>query len=249
MANVAANVAAALKAQGGPSPVSLLELLMISGDYFFASDMAIGVPSAIQSAAGGAGSGIVRGPRSVPGLAQLPAGAVAFAPWLIDAPQWTFAGTLTTQTATATIQNVSGDSAQRDQSLLFSEEELWGALFIYRLWHPGLETALVTVVGNVSDAEAEDTTMELTLRDFGNWSEIKAPDCLIGVNCGLTFGSEACGSLSSTPCQNTWGTCTQSNRFKGLVTQWDSSVQSVPTTGQGTAQPVPTIEINLRRQG
>jgi hypothetical protein len=246
MANVPANVAAAARALGGPSVVSLLELLMISGDYLFVADLPLLAPSAIQAAGGGAGT-MRHG--NIPGLPPAPAGMVAFAPWLMDPPQWSLCGTTTTQTATAVVQNVSGDRVQRDQSLLFNAEELWGAMFVYRLWHAGLETSLLTVVGNVSDAEAEDNDLSLTLRDFGNWSEIKAPDCMIGPICGLTFGSQACGSTSPTPCQYTWGSCSQQNRFKGIVNQWSTDVTQVPATGQGTAQPIPTIEINLRRQG
>ena len=243
MANIPPYVASELQAEGIVNPVSLLELQTVAGQRVYLADAPIPVPSLLSRFDP---PGAMLNVPWNPGFA-VPPGSVAFMPWLIDAPQFTFTASLATITANATFQNLSGNTVQRDGSLLFNSQELWGALFVYRLWLAASEYALVTVVGNVSDAEADEEKIALSLRGFSNWSEIKAPDCTIGVNCGNVFGSQQCGSTSPTPCQNTYGSCSQLNRFKGLVTQWDSQITSVPPTGLGTAQPIPNVQINLRR--
>ncbi len=250
MPNVTGNVAMHLLAEGGLVPVSLLELQLIDGSRHFISDAPVTlVPLLAQFDAFSFNPRYSRPNNNVRGVpgdnaadSQTP---VFFHPWLTRPPAWGFTGTLATATSDASFQNVSGDTVNRSHSLLFSTSDMWGALFIYRLWLAAAETALITVIGKVDDATVDGDELDLTLSDIGNWSQIKAPDCTIDVSCGNIFGSPQCGSVSPTPCQNSYGSCTQINRFKGVVTQWSDSVVSI-ANASGVAQPVPPFSINLQ---
>jgi hypothetical protein len=147
-----------------------------------------------------------------------------------------------TDTASVTIQNISGNTVQRDAARAFTRQELIGALAIIRIWRGDAETALLTFVGNVKDVDLDDKSLVLDIDGFGNWSAIAVPSYDIDTACPLTFASPACGSTSPTPCDQTYGTCSQINRFAGVLVQWLSETPDVQI-----AQPVPTNTFNNRR--
>jgi hypothetical protein len=94
----------------------------------------------------------------------------------------------------------------------------------------------------VKEVQIGDTSMVLQIEGFGNYSAIDAPSYDIDVTCPLTFGSTACGSTSSTPCDQTFGNCSQKNRFAGVIAEWLTEVPN-----QQLAQPAPTNNFNPRR--
>lgn len=174
--------------------------------------------------------------------------SVMFGNGLLEAPQFKATGTVATSTSAATIENVSGDTVQRANSVFFAANELWGAYFIFQLWHPAQMVSKILVQGNVLDAEDNGDSLRLTLRTSSNWSEVQACNDLIGPNCNLTWGTPQCGSTASTPCNNDWGSCTSQNRFKGVVPQWDEgAISTLPAVSY--AQPAPLVGINSRRMG
>jgi hypothetical protein len=248
--NVPASAAVTMMADGGLTPLNLLELQLVNGTRLYIADGPISVVPLLAQFDGGS-MPVSPYQRPYPQVAPPSylndaATPVFFQPWLTKAPEFAFAGTLATATADASFQNVSGDTVNRANSLLFSTADMWGALFVYRLWQPAPENALVAVVGKVDDATVDGDNLDLTLSDFCNWSQIKAPDCTIDVSCGNIFGSPQCGSTSPMPCQNSYGSCTSLNRFKGVIVQWNSGVTSV-STATGVAQPIPPFSITICR--
>lgn len=173
-------------------------------------------------------------------------GTVDYQGWIMGAPRFTLTGTTQTNTGTIQVQNKSGNTVTRDAATAFSQQEFIGALVVYRLWRADSEAAIFTFIGNVSAVEIDDDTMTLTLEGFGNWSAILAPAVNIDPTCGLYFGSGECGSTSSTPCQNTYGTCTSIERFKGVIAAWDWASQAAITLVQ-IAQPPPVVVHNPAR--
>jgi hypothetical protein len=169
----------------------------------------------------------------------------AFLPLLLDPPAFSVTCDLVTQTASATIDNLGGDTVNRTNSALFTAQDLWGSLFVYRIYDPALEYAKFTQIGTVEDASIDDDHLSLQLSSWLNFSKIAAPDCQINNNCQNVFGSPQCGSTSSVNCLNSYGSCSQINRFKGLITQWNSGVYTV-STNAGFAQPTPLISYNGR---
>ena len=121
------------------------------------------------------------------------------------------------------------------------------ALVYYRLWSIDCEYSLFDFQGNVDDAEvaADGDSMTLSLEGFCAWSKIKTPLFQIGVGCGLTFGSSQCGSTAATPCNNSYGTCSSTNRFNGIVLEWNGAQLDYTQT----VQPAPLRLYNPRLAG
>jgi hypothetical protein len=161
--------------------------------------------------------------------------------WLMDS---LFAenGSTETDTAQFTVQNLSGNTVQRDAMMAFTTTELIGALVVARIWNGAAMTPLFTFIGSVTEVEPDENSMTLHVEGFGNWSSIQAPAYNIDVACPLNFGSVACGSTSPTPCDQTYGNCSSINRFAGVVTQWD-----IDTPDVQIAQPAPANTFNPQR--
>lgn len=240
-----------MRAQGGSVPVSLLELQTISGQRYYFAENAIIAPSILSAFDwyhGGslAPHSIVTG-GPVPPMSTLAAEYtnVTFQDWLAVAPKFPETASLITSSSDCSVQNLSGNTVQRDGTRIFARQQLWGALFVYRLYNAAAEFALTTHIGNVSDIPSVGDTLDLTLRSWFNFSEIKAPEVSIDNNsCGNVFGSKQCGSTASFPCQNSYGSCTSLSRFKGIVTEWNNSAITQPIA---IAQQAPNVDLNLRR--
>ena len=163
--------------------------------------------------------------------------------WLIDKQRFQLFGSTQTDTGTLSVQNLSGNTVQRDVALAYARNEFIGAFVYYRLWRADAEFAIFQFMGNVVDADIDEQVMDLTLEGFGNYSAIRAPAYAIDVACPLFFGSMACGSTAATPCQQSYGTCSSIERFAGAVVQWDFSNGIAPLVQ--IAQPPPVASANL----
>jgi hypothetical protein len=251
MGNVPANVAATSLAEGGIASASLLEIQTISGTRgYFSNRPLMEIP--LVAAFDPAGitwrplAGIAspfQGMTVTPESGSPSTTPVKFIPWLTEPPEFKVTCDLVTQTATATLQNISGDTLYRTNTMGFVKQDIWGALFIFRIWDAANEYADFTQIGVVQDVEVDDTSMELSLATWLDFSKIAAPDCQINNSCQNVFGSQQCGSTSDTNCLNSYGNCSQLNRFKGLITQWNSGVYTV-TAQAGIAQPAPNLSYN-----
>ena len=152
---------------------------------------------------------------------MLQGSTIRYLDWLAAPAQFRFFGSTQTDTATIVVQNISGNTVTRDAATIFTKDELIGALVFCRVLRGDSEEALLSFQGNVVNVEPDETTMTLSLESFGNWSAVPAPTYNIDVTCPLSFGSTACGSTSPTPCDQTYGTCSQIHRFAGVIIQWD----------------------------
>ncbi len=206
LAAAAASLAVALSGSAGHAITAIY-----SGDSVYASSASVGI--------------VVN--TSLPST-------VTFLPWIASPPSFHSYGTTQTTTASMSIQNVSGDTVQRDASLVMLRDELTNAIFFYRLYKADCEVDVVRVMGYVADPEidADGEKLTMNLKGYSNWSEIDAPDSEIGVSCGLQFGSMACGSTSPTPCNNSYGTCTSIERYKGVITEWSGAELNYAQTVQ-----------------
>jgi hypothetical protein len=169
--------------------------------------------------------------------------AIEFKPWLIGAPVYHEYRSTQTDTAQCEVQNLSGDTIYRDVAKFFSANELTGALFLSRIWSVESESALYTFIGKMEEPEITDESLSLHANSIKNWSAVKAPPYHIGETCGLDFGSIACGSTATTPCNQSYGTCSAIERFQGVITQWNGS----PINYTQISQPAQTVELNNKR--
>jgi hypothetical protein len=184
-----------LAASGLVAPRTLVEVQTAAGDLYLWSEHKGLYPSAIN---GG-------------GIAQ-------YLDWLVGQQKFTLFGTTQTDTATISVQNISGNTVQRDIAMAFSRVEFIGAFVYARIWRGDSMAALLT------------------------YSAVRAPAYDIDKSCPLLFGSVACGSTSPTPCDQSYGGCLSINRFAGAVTQWDDECSNVEM-----AQPAPAVFYNTGR--
>ena len=244
MANVLpAAVKAAMKASGGPAPVSLFELLTTGGALYTWSDASVSAISVLSTPYGG--STVVRRAQpplqGEPGVPELPIGnvqPVPFLPWIVKPPVFTEYKSTQTSTFTVSIQNISGDTVRRDAAQIFNNQALLGALVYFRIWRLDCQDSIFDFQGNVDDVDidAGGDSMDISGEGSFAWSKIQTPSVQIGPSCGNTFGTIECGSTASTPCNNSYGTCTSLERFKGVITEWTGA--AISTTQYAQPQPL-----------
>jgi len=222
MAGLPRGVTGPMSASGGCAPVSLVEIRTLSGNTYFLSEQR------------GIWNSIINGTTEN-----------EYQDWLVGQQQFHETGTTATDTASLSIQNLSGNTVERDMALAYAKNEFVGAFVYYRLWRADAETAIFTFTGNVTDADIDENVMDLSVEGFGNYSAVKVPSYDIDVSCPLFFGSEACGSTSPTPCNQSYGDCSSIERFAGIVVQWNFSNSSAPLVQ--IAQPAPAVSYNPAR--
>lgn len=222
MLNLPTGVTGPMSASGGCAPVSLVEVRTVSVNTYFWSEQR------------GIWNSIINGTPTN-----------QYLDWLVGEQQFQLHGSTQTDTGTLSVQNMSGNTVERDIAVTYSRNEFIGAFVYYRLWRADAEVSIFTFMGNIVDADIDEQTMDLSIEGFGNYSAIKAPSYSIDVSCPLVFGSMACASTSPTPCQQSYGTCTSIERFAGVVVQWDFSDGIAPLVQ--IAQPVPAVSYNPAR--
>ena len=230
-----AAVKARLAASGSGAAVSLLEVLTVTNDYYAWSDSDIKAAGALPV------------PTLVAGVLTLVYQIPYFKPWLLSAGPFKRSSNTTTSSGQVTVQNLSGDRVRRDISTIFSQKAIVGALVYFRVWLADAEFATYSFAGSVesADIEADGSAMTLQLEGIANWAKIDAPYKDIGVSCPLSFGSVECGSTSGTPCDNSYGSCTSTERFQGFLSQWAGATLN---TNQ-YVQPAPLRLSNTRVGG
>lgn len=206
-----------------PAPIGVGEQVTIAGNTCAAANGSWTIAGVLSPSSylvdmptwGGSGSG-TGGTSSTAG-----GGNVDYKGWIVGQPKFTITGTTQTDTGSIDIQNYSGNTVTRDVATAFSMEEFIGAFIYFRLWRADAEYAVFTFMGTVGEVDLNEDKMTLSLEGFCNWSACIAPSADIDATCPLTFGSVECGSINPTPCQNTFGTCTSIERFKGVIAAWD----------------------------
>jgi hypothetical protein len=200
-------------------PIVLIEILTRSGVALFISEQKTQAPT------------------------WLTTGFAVYQPWLSSAVRIKEYRSSQTSTANFDIQNLSGDTVMRDMARTFSMHELTGAIVSVRLWNVVEETEKKRFLGKMMEPADNGDTFACSLQGFDNWSMIKAPPFRIGETCGLDFGSVACGSTSSTPCNQSYGTCSAKERFQGVIIQWNGA----PLDYKQIVQPAQSVQLNLQR--
>ena len=150
MQSYLAQVAARQLASGGAAGISLLELQTIAGNRYYWSDAKLAAPSELAVFDNPV---IIRRTAETPNAPPPP--NVQFVPWILTPPSFHSFRSTQTATGTVVIQNVTGDTVRRDAAQIFSQFELLGSLFIYRLWLTDCEFATDVVQGTVDEVVIE----------------------------------------------------------------------------------------------
>lgn len=182
------------------APADLLDVQLPSGEVLYWANRRINAPSVIVADGGQQNND--------------------YLPWLIGVPSFNLVGNMDADTAQFEVQNVTGNSMQRDFERLMQRSVMNGALFVYRLWQAGAEYAWLEVHGTFELGSA-GITAELDGKDLVNASSEDMPEFNYGEICPLEYGEERCGATDATPCQNTFQTCRVPERALVVLTDFE----------------------------
>jgi hypothetical protein len=174
-------------AHGAIAGVHLLDVRDINGNVYYWASRKTSAPSVIVAAGGSASN--------------------AYKPWILNVGKWTFNASMETDSGSLTLQNLSGDTLQRDFEKIARATVLKGAFAVYRYWHAAAEWASIEVHGSVSVDDRNPAEVKLTMKQLPDTNSDIAPASTYGEICPWRWGSDQCGSTAATPCKQTFLTC------------------------------------------
>jgi len=181
---------AELRKQAGFSPIILLDIQTADSSTFFWSDFEGSYPSIIV------------------------AGTQFYSPWVKSAGPFKRTRDLSTDTADLVIQNLSGNSIDRDAARALQQHEFEGALCIVRLFHPFFFDVIDQFYYSLTEqSPAEDEATFRLLQLFDTVQFDVAADIQADV-CTHRFKEPACGSTgSATVCLKRFVDCNDATRL------------------------------------
>ena len=128
-----------------------------------------------------------------------------------------------TDAGDVTVENVGGNSVERDVATALRDRELAGALAVLRIYDNGTEEVLIEVHGYFADPDVTETEVTLRLRQLGDPNRLNVPDRDYCEQCDVpVYKGVECGSTSSeAACDRTYANCTVrgvAHHFPGIVT-------------------------------
>jgi hypothetical protein len=159
--------------QQGFGLVTLLDIETLDGSTYFWSDF------------GGAY------PRAVDGVSQI------YKAWVRGWESLQRTRDVATDGGTITLQNLSGNTIDRDVAGIIKAHELEGALCTARLWKPLADQVKYTFIGQLSEASPDEASATFSLRDIFDFTDQKIPGRMQSAQCGLIYKGARCGSVSA----------------------------------------------------
>lgn len=194
-----ANMKAAMKLHNRAGIIVLADLELRDGSHYFWSTHAGKYPSVL-----GAG------------------GDVDYSPWVISAGPFTLTRSLRADAGDLVIQNISGNSIERDAGQIFKAKELEGAVAVVRYWNSLAAEAYFSFYGRVTGPKRERTQITMQVKQLMDANPLQINIDTYSENCTLLYKGTRCGSTSAeTSCDKTIPQCDvrlARARFNGIPT-------------------------------
>jgi hypothetical protein len=185
----------------GVAPVGLLDILTVDGTCFHWAQTSITAPPAL-----------------------LPEGAsdavVQYLPYLLNLDRFKNARSMQADTGTIDVQNISGNTIERDVETALVAHTFEGALFVLREWYPEAEAAGKQMRGRLSLDSITETDATFTAAQLFNPSSYETPQYVLSETCQWRYASIPCGADGTNPCNNTFSTCRVPERFFGVLNEF-----------------------------
>jgi hypothetical protein len=178
---------------------------------------------------------------NAPCVLGLAGATVPYLPWILSVPEWKFYRSMQTDMGVIEMQNISGDTLQRDFEKIMRASALEGAMFVYREWHADAEEASKEIHGTLSVNDSDPEEVKLQCKQLLNPSSDTAPLYTYSEICQWRWGSAQCGSTQLTPCQQSYATCQVLERILVITNSYEKNF------GEATAN-VATNVMNRIRQ-
>lgn len=187
----------------GIVPAYLLDVEDVNGNCYYWGSRAISAPSVITASGEPENND--------------------YLPWILSVPQITFNRSLQVDMGTIQMQNLSGDSLQRDFEKIVRKSALEGAMAVFRDWNASAEYAEVEFHGTLSVDDSNPSQVGLTLKDLNNTAEDISPQRTLCEICQWRWSSAQCGSTQPTPCQNSYETCQVLGRILVVINSYEKN--------------------------
>lgn len=200
---------------GDPNFISIF----LGYDIHFFAVYSIGVCVIYHLPPGASGPGGVGGSAgsSSPGYAS-------YQPWILSVPKLVFNRSLATDVGSFIIQNLSGDTMQRDFERIARLSALEGAMFVYRLWDAAARTAWIEHHGTLTVEGIPRETVSLKGAALTNLAAYDTPSRQIAETCQqVIWGGRGCGATGDTECQYSFQTCQVPERFMGSLNNYEKN--------------------------
>ena len=153
----------------------------------------------------------------------------AYFPWLLSATDLHFYRSTQASSGRLLVQNISGNSLQRDVAGLLTAASFEGAIFALRLWLPHLQLPSFEMHGRLTIAQAGELTSEFALGPLFDSSSYDGNPYQYSETCQWNYAEPGCGDTTANPCTNSYTTCRQIRRFFGVLNTFQVNVAASPS--------------------
>ena len=208
IANYPAELVQIQSARSGFAPVCLLDVIALDGTSYHWANVEISAPAVYTGTQ----------PVWAAGLANPPANYDSFYfPWLLSASGFHFTRSMESDTGNIFVQNVSGNTLQRDLSTVLTAITFEGALFAFREWNVPVCAAEFEMHGRLTIIGGTENQVEFGANQLFNPNDYDGNPYAYSETCQWRYASPQCGDTTNNPCLNSYTTCRQPNRFFGVL--------------------------------
>jgi hypothetical protein len=196
--------------RSGPAEVCLLDVVCLDGTtYHWANKQLSNVAPILTGTT----------PAWYAGQAFQPAEGYGmhYYPWLLSATGFHHTRAMQSDTATIEVQDVSGNTLQRDMAGLIVGTTFEGALFCFRIWNLLVMQPSFVQYGRLTILSVSQYMVSFGANQLYNANDYDGNPYAYSETCQWRYSSPACGDTTDNPCQNTYVTCRQQNRFFGVL--------------------------------
>jgi phage-related protein len=161
-------------------------------------------------------------------------------PWLLNVSGMHFYRSTQADVANFLIQNVSGNSLQRDLAGLLAASSFEGAIFAFRIWEPSAQAVSFEMHGRLTVTNAGETTTQFGTEPLFNSATADGVPYEFSETCQWTYAGPECGDTTNNPCNNCYSTCRQLTRFCGVLNTFQVNLS--PTVAD-----INTVTVNRAR--
>lgn len=213
------NGAARARSRTGIAPALLLDVQTPAGTIFYWADRKLAnIPAAITADGNPAN--------------------VSYDAWLTSSASLNLYKAMQTDTATLSVQNLSGNVLERDLQKLMTRGTLEGSLYVLRYYAVDLAWAWMEQHGTLTMGEG-DLSAELTLSQLLQGQDT-TPEQTVTENCNIVWKEKRCGATGATECLYTYASCQVIEHFVGIQTTFE-------TNNPESAANLPTVSVNRKR--
>jgi hypothetical protein len=220
-------LATAMSAHSGVAPLCLLDVVRTNGDSFHWANAKLTAPSIYGGNVPAWAATLVSPPASWDTF---------YFPWLLNASGIHLYRSQQADVANFLVQNISGNSLQRDVAGQLLAASFEGALFAFRVWPQKAQTPEFEMHGRLTVSMAGEQTCQFATTPLYDTSTTDGNPYEVSETCQWNYGEPGCGDTTANPCANSYPTCRQSARFFGVLNTFQ--VNLAPTLTQINTQAV-----------